>query len=192
MEIDKKEVLRYLKTKGRTDESLDKAIDSAIEEVKALISPKYGYKIFDIIDSENGIALKNTTVVLTGNSIKRRLKNCGKCILLYATLGFMLDKEIIRLQNTGLSKALVTDACGSAALESICDNVCKEIEEKFIFKLTKRFSPGYGDLPVNLNKHLLSALDAFKQAGIILNEGGMMSPSKTVTAILGVVKENGI
>lgn len=49
-----------------------------------------------------------------------------------------------------------------------------------------RFSPGYGDLPINMQKDIFAALDCPRKIGLSLNESLLMSPSKSVTAIIGV------
>jgi len=49
-----------------------------------------------------------------------------------------------------------------------------------------RFSPGYGDLPLAVQRDFLAALDATRQLGITLTPSNLMVPTKSVTAIVGV------
>ena len=46
--------------------------------------------------------------------------------------------------------------------------------------------PGYGDLPLSCQQPLLSALRAMQTLGMTVNSGGLLSPNKSVTAIIGV------
>jgi cobalamin-dependent methionine synthase I len=78
----------------------------------------------------------------------------------------------------------VTDAIASALAESACDEA-----ERLIFEdnsHTPRFSPGYGDLPLEIQKPLLSFLDAEKTVGITLSSSLLMTPTKSITAIAGI------
>ena len=55
-------------------------------------------------------------------------------------------------------------------------------------QLRPRFSPGYGDLPLELQKDVFRVLDCPRKIGLSLNESLLMSPSKSVTAIIGIGK----
>jgi cobalamin-dependent methionine synthase I len=52
--------------------------------------------------------------------------------------------------------------------------------------LRPRFSPGYGDLPLELQTNLFKVLDCQHFIGLTLNDSMLMSPSKSVTAIVGL------
>ena len=49
-----------------------------------------------------------------------------------------------------------------------------------------RFSPGYGDLPLEVSDKLLDALNAKKEIGINMTKSFMLVPVKSVTAIIGI------
>ncbi|MDR3318450.1 MAG: methionine synthase [Clostridiales bacterium] len=190
MIIDKSEVMRYAGIRGKLDdETLSANIDRLIEKTYKLFSGKSGYKIFVTENAEGGILLAGADILLTGDAIKRHLKSCGRAALMYATAGYGIDREILRLQQTALGDALIIDACAVSGLESLCDTVTEEIGQKAGCGITMRFSPGYGDLPITLNRDIITALDAGRRGGVVLNSGGMMSPSKTVTAIVGIKEE---
>ena len=52
--------------------------------------------------------------------------------------------------------------------------------------LTERFSPGYGDLDMAVQKDLCLVLDTGRTIGVTLTESCMMVPVKSVTAIVGL------
>ena len=52
--------------------------------------------------------------------------------------------------------------------------------------LRPRFSPGYGDLPLALQADVFWALDCTSKIGVSLSESLIMSPQKSVTAIIGI------
>ena len=78
-------------------------------------------------------------------------------------------------------------AIGSERVESLCDELCRELEGEW-GTVRPRFSPGYGDLPLSLQKEIFALLDCGRSIGVALGENLLMSPSKSVTAIVGVKK----
>ena len=53
--------------------------------------------------------------------------------------------------------------------------------------ITFRYSPGYGDLPLDVQNSFLRALDAQKKIGLTVSENNLLFPRKSVTAIIGIV-----
>ena len=49
-----------------------------------------------------------------------------------------------------------------------------------------RYSPGYGDLPLELQREIIRVLDCGRTIGITLTESLLMQPSKSVTAVIGM------
>ena len=52
--------------------------------------------------------------------------------------------------------------------------------------LTGRFSPGYGDWDIAVQPLVANALDTVRRAGLCVTDTNLMTPRKSVTAILGV------
>lgn len=123
----------------------------------------------------------------SGRSLAKNMAGCGRAILFAATIGTETELQRKRAAVTSPSRALVLDAIGTAAIESFCNALCdgwsREFDGSF---LRPRFSPGYGDLPLALQRPLLSCLDSGRKAGIYLTEALLMVPQKSVTAIVGI------
>ncbi len=106
-----------------------------------------------------------------------------------ATIGSDPEKYLIRTGCETVADAMILDACFSACAENVCDNLEEDIREELAEKglyLTGRFSPGYGDLPLGLQREILDVLNAGGRIGLTLSESGLMIPRKSVTAVLGV------
>ena len=103
-----------------------------------------------------------------------------------ATLGIEADREIKRLSVISVAKAVVLDACATAYIEGICDDVQGEIEKKY-GGVNYRYSPGYGDFPIEAQSDFINMLDTPRKIGLTLSGGGMLIPTKSVTAVLGIV-----
>ncbi|MDR3596416.1 methionine synthase [Clostridium sp.] len=195
LEINKEEVLRYLGYKGQEiDENMNQMIDECREEIKKIISPRVIYTYKDIKKIDEGVEVINTSLILIGKDIREHLKNSKKCVLMAVTLGNEVEKKTRLYEKTNLTKALILDACATTAVEEVCDAVEKTVKEKAILDgmdITFRYSPGYGDLPLDVQNNFLRALDAQKKIGLTVSENNLLFPRKSVTAIIGI-EESGI
>ena len=52
--------------------------------------------------------------------------------------------------------------------------------------LTGRFSPGYGDWDIAIQPLVANALDTVRRAGLCVTDTNLMTPRKSVTAVLGL------
>jgi len=192
MNIDKKEVLRYLGYKGsNADKETSDLIDECIDEINNIAKPKYIYKIFDLEKEDDKINILKTTLSLNSKNISSHLKSSCKCAVMAATLGVQTDRQILIYSNLNLTKALVMDSCATAAIESLCDIAQEEIKEyakTLDFNITGRFSPGYGDLSIEIQPEILNILNAYKTIGLSATENSILIPRKSVTAFIGLQK----
>ena len=189
--IDKNEVLRYLGHNMQAiDNELDKLINDTIEECKTLIAPKYIYGEYNISLENEKIIFEETSLVLTGKDIIDLLNNSKSAVIMAVTLGGFIDKKIAFYEKTNLTKALILDSCATTAVEEVCDIIERHIKEKALERdlgITFRYSPGYGDLPLSVQKDFISTLSADKRIGLNTSEHYLLFPRKSVTAIIGLV-----
>lgn len=193
IKLDKGEVLRYLGYNNQSiDGGLDGVIDECMEEILKISRYRYTYRIFDIRKSDYCIELDGTSVRLTGSDIYDHLADCPKCALLAVTIGIETDNAIRIAQNTDMLKAVVLDACATELAEKVCDmaeDEIKAIAAEEGLGTNFRFSPGYGDLPLDAQKGIINALDAGRKIGLTLTDSSIMIPGKSVTAIIGFTKD---
>lgn len=117
-------------------------------------------------------------------SLKKNLEGCDHAYILAATTGFDSQRLIERNSLLSPIKGLVTDCIGSAAIEAFCDKINLSLENSDF--LRPRFSPGYGDLPIDCQKDIVEFLGTKKNIGLTLTDSLMMTPVKSVTAIIGI------
>ncbi|TDO85439.1 hypothetical protein DFR79_11729 [Halanaerobium saccharolyticum] len=194
LEIDRTEVLRYLQSsKDLEDDNINRLIEEATSEIKKLINFRYLYQKFPIELSEDGIKVKGTTLTLKGKSIKKHLNNSKEIYIMAATLGAQVDKKISYYEKVSVTKSMIFDACATTAIEAGCDQVEAEIKEEVLAAgnedITFRYSPGYGDLGIEIQKEILRILKAPKKIGLTASKYNMLIPTKSVTAIIGVITE---
>lgn len=184
--VDKREVLRYAGVR-ESDENTELLLDQCINEVSNKLAYKVCYGEFDISFSDDAVDLgfaKTTSV-----SLRKRLDGCNKIILFCASVGVEIDRLITRYSIVSPSRAVILQALGSERVEALCDAFCEEVKGELKREnsdITHRFSPGYGDLPLALQSDIFLALNPTKRLGVVLNDNLFMSPSKTVTAIIGI------
>ena len=176
--INKTEAVRYLGGAGvAPNNAINALLDDCERELLSVIDAKYLFRIIDLPCAE----------MLQGQDIQRHLAGCRRAIVLCATLGAGVDRLLRVSQIADMSRAVVLDSLATAAIEQVCDEAEKRIagqvtEPYFTF----RFSPGYGDYPLETQKQLLRLLDAPRKIGLSLNESLLLTPVKSVTAVIGL------
>ena len=122
-------------------------------------------------------------------SLSRHLSDCSRGILFAATVGLEIDRLIAKYNRISPAGAICLQALGSERVETLCDLFCAELKNRMQENgedVTRRFSPGYGDLPLDFQREIFRTLDPPRRIGLTLNESLLMSPSKSVTAIIGI------
>ena len=188
--LNEQEAFRYMRVKG-SDETLKKLFDDCLMESKDHFSYKVCFCEFPLIMNNEEIDLGFAKVKSRALSIN--LKCCEKIVLFAATVGHDIDRLIKKEELLSTSKAVCLQALGSERVESLCDYFNNELKDEYSklgYSLKPRFSPGYGDLSLKLQKEIMAVLDCKKLLGISLGESLMMTPSKSVTAIIGVYKNS--
>jgi len=186
--INRAEAFRYLGIKGTPDNATLQLADECEKMLLAEMTPKFCWTYVDISEySDTSVKLSGYTLSLDGNDISSHLDGCHGVVLMCATLGNNVDMLLRKTQAQDMAKAVILDAMASAAIEQVCDEAEKEISARLENKhFTWRFSPGYGDFPIAVQKDFLLALNAQKVIGLCASQSGMLTPTKSVTAVIGV------
>ena len=188
--IDSAEVVRYLGSPQSTvDDRLQQQIERQSAAVCSVARPRYVYRVYAVACARDGCVLGDGAVKLPGKDIVGLLASGARCALMAATLGSEIDSMMASLSRTSMAEAVVFDACATAAVEGVCDRVEEEIADYAREQgryITARFSPGYGDLPIEVQPACARLLDSHRQIGVSITESCMLVPSKSVTALIGV------
>ena len=180
--IDPKEVAVYLGYYSAN--GIDpKIIDECIAEITDCASYKACFAKVPVTDG----GIDFGCLKACGKSLQKNLEGCDFAYVLAATTGFEVQRLIERNSVISPLKGLVTDCAGSAAIEAFCDKINSALDGSEL--LRPRFSPGYGDLPLECQKGITEFLGTSKNIGLSLTESMMMTPVKSVTAIIGIGKE---
>ena len=115
--------------------------------------------------------------LLPGEDVHKHLAGCGQAILLAVTLGPGVDAQIRRAGVGDIAAGGASDAAEAQLRQWAAT------EGKY---LTGRFSPGYGDWDIAVQPLVAAALDTVRKAGLCVTDTNLMTPRKSVTALLGV------
>lgn len=184
--IDMREVLRYSGCAAASpDGRLSAMLERSAAEIKTALSCKACFVQAPVSLSEGGLHIGGLSV--NSEALKRNLSGCNEAIIFAATVGFRVDRIIQKYSLISPADALYAQASGAAAIEAFCDLVCARFAEQLHpRRLRPRFSPGYGDFPLEAQRDIFAILDCPRKIGVSLNESLLMSPSKSVTAVVGI------
>lgn len=186
-EPDYNEILAYLGAACKAiPEDEHERIGKCLDLVLKCTEPGLVYKRLPIEEGRvDGLELE-------GRDIRRLLDGASEAVVFAATAGHAVDQLISRLQVSDMADAVVCDACASAVIENICNNFEADMREQVQSEglyLTERYSPGYGDLPLHTQRSIGEILNCQRRIGVIIADNYLMTPVKSVTAIMGVTHE---
>jgi cobalamin-dependent methionine synthase I len=171
-------------------------IDGLIILAQEVAKPRFFYRIFDLrVDEQvKQVEILGTKLILTGKSITSHLQKAKKIVLLVVTLGMEIERKINQCSVNDETKAVILEAICNDYIEKTCDLAQRNVKNELGsgWTLSRRFSPGYGDLPLSVQAKFLEIMQASKKLGIYLNESDLMIPRKSVTAILGVFENKSL
>ena len=193
--FNKNEALRYYRAQAG-DVQAAALIDTAYEKLKQDLQPRYTVKKFGCsvcMEQDQGCVVLDNGTVFHSNALARYIGNAEELFLFGATLGSRIDVALRRMAVTSVAEAGAGQAVAAALIETYCDDCCNLLQAQLPEgkKLKWRFSPGYGDWPLEEQKILFTVLDCAHTIGLTLTESCMMAPVKSVTAVMAIEDVNG-
>ena len=185
------EILRYAQI-NETTEEISALISSCINELNNNLQYYICYREYPIsffTNEANTPSINLGFMTTTSSNLLKNLEGCTHVIVFAATIGIQIDRLISKYSASSPSKGIIMHAIGNERIESLCNIFNNDIilEKQALGYSTKpRFSPGYGDFDILSQKNIFEALNCPKNIGLTLNDNMLMSPSKSVTAIIGI------
>lgn len=180
------EIFRYAGVKS-ADSSVAELLEQCLSECKDCFSYNVCYTELPVEFS--GELIKFGGVETSSGSLKLALDGCKRVIVFAATVGLGIDRLIKKYSITSPSRAVMLQAIGAERIESLCDAFCADLSNEYSakgFSLRPRFSAGYGDFPLECQRDIFALLNGGRQIGLCLNSSLLMSPTKSVTAVVGL------
>ena len=189
-EADRKEITNWIdeaaslmKLKGVTLECNFEIADKGKILICPVADPDFRR---DDVEHEKNRAEK---IEITSNSFYKFISSAKKILLMGITSGKEIMDFIEKEQKENMTKAVVLDAAAGeiadAGLDYIVSFYNKDLIRKSEKLFTKRFSPGYGDLPLETQKIFYDMLE-MKKIGVDITESFMLIPQKSIIALTGI------
>ena len=157
---DEREILRYAMMPSTAAAPEELPLEECLAAARGAIRPRAVWRRYPL--TRCGKELDLGFAKTASEDLRRHLEGCGEILLFACTIG-------------------------SQQAEGACDRLCERLSAEYPDrKLISRYSPGYGDLPLTLQRDIFRALDCERTIGVTLTESLLMQPSKSVTAIIGI------
>lgn len=181
---DRREILRYAGCRAPEPET-ERLVGELLAELEGKLSYRVCWREVPL-RTEGATCRFGEVLTASSASLSAWLSGCDRALIFAATVGVEPDRLIARYGRTSPARALIVQAIGTERIEALCDAFCEKMAKENASALTARFSPGYGDLPLEVQKDLFAILDCPRKLGISLTDSLVMSPTKSVTAFVGI------
>lgn len=173
---DPETVLLY--ARGRHAEGVDELLEDVIREGNAAMEPRLCFDEYGVEISGDVVDFGDFRV--RSRDLAAHLAGYRRAVLFAATAGARADRLIARAERTSPARALLLDALFSERVEALCNAFTAVYNDP-----SRRFSAGYGDLPLAFQREIFRVLDVPRRIGVTLGDQLLMMPTKSVTAIIG-------
>ena len=183
------EILRYAGARG-CKEKYSELLSVAKSELNSCVQNTVLYRFCNIAVS--GTECDFGFAKICSSALAKCLEGAERVIFMCTTAGIGIDRLILKYERLSSAVAHIISSAGSERVEALCDTFCDTVAAELSvggYELTPRFSPGYGDLPLEFQKEMFAYLSPEKHIGLTLNDSLLMSPSKSVSAIIGIRKK---
>lgn len=187
--VDRREITRYMGAR-ELSEDLSALLEECLQEAEGRLRYAVCWREFPV--SAEGERVDLSFAQVESAVLARRLSGCGRAVLFAATVGLELDRLIARYSRLQPVKALMFQAIGAERVEALCDAFCEDVKRRAAERgecPRPRFSPGYGDVPLELQRDIFRVLDCSRKIGLTLNASLLMTPTKSVTAVIGLGRD---
>lgn len=192
MDIDRREIARYLGYRGREPDAAIRAlIEESLRALADCAAPRTLSQTWPLECPAPGM-LRFAGLTVRSARLAAHVRGCGQVIVFAATLGAEVDRLLQQTEREAVSRAVVVQACAAAMIETVCEREEAALTAAMAVQglyPRPRYSPGYGDFLLTHQADLLRILGAGKRIGLTLTAGGMLVPTKSVTALIGLSVE---
>ena len=183
--FDEKEILRYALMPSTAPAPDELPLEECLKAVRSAVRCRAVWQRYPL--EWGGDELDLGFAKTASRHLRRHLEGCAEILLFACTAGSEIDRRINREKLVSPVRGLLMSAIGSQQVEGACDRLCNLLAAEHPEKqLVTRYSPGYGDLPLEIQKDVFRALDCERSIGVTLTESLLMQPSKSVTAVIGM------
>lgn len=189
VDIKENQILRYAGITGKViPEKITELINKCLPDYERNADYKACFLEVPVLIENNTVSFD--CFEITSHNLSTLLRGCDKAILVAATLGVKIDMLIKRAEVTSKAEALILNSIAIAGIEQYMAVLNEYFKSMYKgYELRPRYSPGYGDVALEYQKVLLDTLDTKRKIGVALSDSLLMTPQKSVSAIIGIGKD---
>lgn len=190
--FDEKEALRYFGARPGDDRAVV-TVDRAFLQLRNEVQPRstlqqWSCTVVQGTDTAKGRVILENGTEFVSSGLAKHLEGCDRLLLFGATLGARVDIALRRISVRSIAEGAAAQAVAASLIESYLDQqeIVWKKELPGTWQYRSRFSPGYGDWDLAEQQKIFRILDCAKAIGLTLTAGGIMAPTKSVTAVIGI------
>jgi len=154
-----------------------------------LLEPAMAYEIHPITEMSRGQFSLEGNVVVHGPLLPSLLIEAKELAAVVCTIGPKLEKQVTNYFNRDEPlRGVLLDGIGSAAVDSLTEEVCKLMTAEASsrgYQASSPISPGMPGLPITEQWQLLKIGPA-REIGVSLTSSGIMVPRKSASMVFGI------
>jgi len=154
-----------------------------------LLEPAIAYEIHSITGMSHRQLSLEGNVVVHSPLLPSLLPEAKELAAVVGTIGPKLEKQVTDYFNRDEPlRGLLLDGIGSAAVDSLTEEVCKFMAGEALsrgYQASSPISPGMPGLPITEQWQLLEMVPA-REIGVSLTSAGIMVPRKSASMVIGI------
>ena len=154
-----------------------------------LLEPAIAYEIYTITELSQRQLSREGNPVVHDPLLTSLLPGAKELAVAVGTIGPRLEKQVTDYTGQGEPlRGMLLDGIGSAAVDSLTEEVCKFIAGEVSsrgYEASSPINPGMPGLPITEQEQLLKMVPA-GEIGVSLTSSGIMVPRKSVSMIMGI------
>ena len=174
---------------GLTREAVLDHLKEAIDIAKSKAAPAMSVAKLKILKFNPDFLELDNGITLVTKELSSSLKGATYIYAFLVTIGKDLEESASSCMNSGNHLlGYLLDRIGSFAVESLAETMESDLRSSLApagLGVSMRVSPGYCDWRIEEQFKLARTVD-FAKAGVALNESCMMTPRKSISAVVGV------
>jgi hypothetical protein len=154
-----------------------------------LLEPAIAYEIYAITEPSQRQTSLEGKPGIRDLLLSSLLPQARELAVAICTIGPRLEQQVTNYTSQGEPlRGTLLDGIGSAAVDSLTEEVCKLIAAEALsrgYETSSPINPGMPGLPIAKQRQLLKLVPA-REIGVSLTSSGIMAPRKSVSIVMGI------
>lgn len=163
--------------------------EQALEEGLSLVEPQVIQERFSVESVRHDRLRLGNGASLVGQGIAQHLAPATEIVVVVCTIGPVLDERSSAVMGQDVVRGLALYGVGSAAVEALGNAVCRRVDTEAAerdVRTTIPLSPGMIGWSVEEGQPQIFQLVDGDRIGVALNPGGVMTPLKSLSMVIGL------